>query len=217
MAKADQCKQGARGFTLIEVLIALSITGMVVGVLMNAVYYGAKVEASVDYQLRDIEGRLRSKDWFVAVLSGCIAADTPSGSRFKGTAKEISCETLMPLAGASHLPASRVRLQLISAEGGATEMVYLTQTTAGQYSPSQIIARWPDRKAEFVFVNAKSAQVAVWPVKFDDVETLPSRVDMRFTLEGVTEPIEIWSAAMRTTAWVEPKSDQLPFGSGKIP
>lgn len=70
----------AGGFTLVEILVALAMTGMLVALLMSSLYYGTRVQASLADELQVRERSLRRVDWFASSLQGCM----PLLSFFRG-------------------------------------------------------------------------------------------------------------------------------------
>ncbi len=201
------------GFTLVEVLIALAITGMVVAVLMSSVFYGAKVQSGIRQELVEREQILRSRAWFAEVVSSCIAADMPSGSAFEGAAQEIVCETLMPLQGNKVLGSQRVKLTLKrSPDGAGLQLVYSPLTRDA--SPS-VLYEFSARDGQFAFIAADGKTSARWPVQVNDSETLPARVELKLKRSDADVSDLVWTVSLRASPWLEHKL-RLPFGSGVL-
>lgn len=197
-----------RGFTLIEVLIALAITSMVVSVLMSSVFYGVKVQSAIRQELVEREQLLRSKTWFSELLGSCLPADSTSGSAFEGGPEEITCDSLMPLQGSKFLPAQRIRLSLRTGTAQNQQLVYRQSSTD---LSGQVIAELPMGVAAFSFVASNGVEVGKWPVMSNDPETLPRRI--RLKVRGAAgELIDFeWSTSVRASPWLEPVL-KLPFG-----
>lgn len=212
MAKSQSALQV--GFTLIEVLIALAITGMVVSVLMSSVFYGAKVQSGIRLELLDREQLLRGKAWFTEVLATCLPADTASGSAFEGTAQQIVCDTLMPLQGSTVLGAQRVRLALRKPPGqSALQLVYSPLSSSLE---PQVLTELPFGEGQFSFTDANAKRTSKWPQQINDPETLPTRIELALRDSGSPTAQAVWAVSLRATPWLEPKQ-RLPFGSGTLP
>ena len=198
----------SRGFTLIEVLIALAITSMVVSVLMSSVFYGTKVQLSIRQELVEREQFLRSKAWFSELLGSCLPADAASGSAFEGEGQEITCESLMPLQGRKFTTSQRIRLSLRADAKQNHQMVYYQPSTA---EVGQIIAEFSGGTTSFVFVGTDGVEVTKWPVMSNDPETLPRRIQLK--IKGSTgERTDFeWSTSVRASPWLEPVLKK-PFG-----
>ena len=197
------------GFTLVEVLIALAITGMVVSVLMSSVFYGAKVQSGIRQELVDREQLLRGKAWFYEVLSACLPADAASGSAFEGTPQYIVCDTLMPLQGGKIMGSQRIRISLKGSSGQALQLVY--SPTAGKGEPF-VLSELPFTEGRFSYYAAGGKVSPKWPLQFNDPETLPARIELNVRDSGNEASSVIWTVSLRATPWLEPKV-RLPFGS----
>jgi len=211
MVKSVHAVGAERGFTLIEVLIALAITSMVVSVLMSSVFYGAKVQSAIREELVEREQSLRTKDWFTNVLGACVPADGLSGSAFEGRPHEVVCETLAPLQGKKFLPSQRIRISLRQGTERTTQLVY---APAAVPTEEQVLMDIGDGSAEFAFLGVSGVEVPTWPVKPNDPETLPRRIVLKLKSRADPTSTEVWNVALLATPWLEPKGEALrPFGS----
>jgi prepilin-type N-terminal cleavage/methylation domain-containing protein len=230
-SKSSPRAQRQKGFTLIEVLIALAITSMVVAVLMSSVFYGAKVQSSIRDELVAREQSLRGKAWFSQVLSGCLPAEAAAvvrpgqapaniyNSAFAGSAKEVVCETLSPIKGARVLPALKVKLalrQTPNASGfGGSDSQQLTYQQVGSSDAAVVIADLPAGTPSFSFFGTRGVEVEQWPVNQGDTETLPRRIHLKVKSGTAEKPIFEWFVSVSATPWVEPVL-RTPFG-GPVP
>ena len=213
MAETWPRQQG--GFTLVEVLIALAITGMVVSVLMSSVFYGAKVQSGIRQELVEREQLLRGKAWFTEVLASCLPADAPSGSAFEGTSQQVVCDTLMPLQGNRVLGSQRVKLALKpSATGQGMQLVYSPLTSN---FPPAVLSHFASKEGQFTFIAANGKASAKWPLQINDPETLPARIELKLKLKGEDGAAtdSVWTVSLRASPWLEPKA-RLPFGSSNL-
>ena len=202
----------AAGFTLVEVLIALAITGMVVSVLMSSVFYGAKVQSGIRQELVDREQLLRGKAWFSEVLSACLPADAASGSAFEGEAQQIVCDTLMPLQGGKVMGSQRIKIALKGGSGQALQLIY--SPLAGKAEPL-VLSELPFSEGQFSFIAANRKVAPKWPLQINDPETLPARIELNLKDSSNPTAISVWTASLRATPWLEPKA-RLPFGSSTL-
>lgn len=201
------------GFTLIEVLIALAITGMVVSVLMSSVFYGAKVQSGLRQELVDREQLLRGKAWFAEVLSTCLPADAASGSTFEGTSQQIVCDTLMPLQGDKIMGSQRIKISLKGGSGQALQLVYSPLASAAE---PLVLSDLPYNEGQFSYVAANGKAVPKWPLQFNDPETLPGRIELQLKDSSNSARLGLWTVGLRASPWLEPKA-RLPFGSNNQP
>jgi len=196
------------GFTLVEVLIALAITGMVVSVLMSSVFYGAKVQNGIRQESIDRERHLRVKAWFAEVLSTCLPADAASGSAFEGSEQQIICDTLMPLEGSKVSGLHRVKIALKVGADRTMQLIYAPLTSQ---SEPLILAELPYRGGHFSYYGRNGKVGTKWPLQFNDPETLPSRIELSLTDGDILAPATVWIVSLQATPWLEPQP-RLPMG-----
>lgn len=196
-----------RGFTLVEVLVALVITGMLVSILMGSLYYLFRVEDALRDEIDVRENELRSKAWLSEILGGCLPAAGGSGSEFLGTADEIRCDTSAPLRPQKVLSPRRVTLNLKKGDEGGT---ILTYSEEGSRAEAVIIARFPEGESRFRYAGTKKSELDLWPPARNDPETLPRRVFIQIRTPGY-DRLE-WMVAIRAEPWLEPPVN-TPFGA----
>lgn len=204
---ANSCRRVQLGFTLIEVLIALAITAMVVAVLMSSVFYGGKVQSAIRSELVEREQLLRSKAWFVELLSTCLPSDATSTSAFSGTEQQVVCESLMPLRGNALLSSQRIMLALRSAPQHNLQLLY---SAIGSAAAPVVIADLPFISGQFSYYGNKGVEVAKWPLQINDPETLPRRVHLTLRAGVDSAPDAVWVVSLRASPWLEPKA-AIPF------
>ncbi len=196
-----------RGFTLVEVLVALVITSLLVSILMGSLYYLFRVEDSLRDEIVVRESELRSKAWFGEIVGGCLPAEGGSGSEFVGRARELVCDTVAPLRPQEITAPQRITLSLQRGKDGSTELTYREQ--GGKPGQAAIIAVFPEGDFQFVYVGIKKNELDTWPLARKDPETLPRRVLLRIKTRqhGDVE----WMALLRADPWLEPIFKN-PFG-----
>lgn len=200
-------RRSSRGFTLIEVMVALVITSLLVSVLVSALYYMFRVQDSLEREVVTRESDLRAKAWFADAVAGCLPVDMSAGSAFAGSEMEIRCETTAALQPAySGVPT----LVVFAIKRGQGDQMLLTyQEPAQKDSRPRVIAEWSASGASFRYVNIKGMETDRWPKNKTDLETLPRLV--RLSVKTPDNFPIIWSVALRNDPWIEPPF-KLPFG-----
>lgn len=212
MSDRQRTVEAMRGFTLMEILVALAITAMVVSVLMSSVFYGVKVQSAVRHELTQREPALRARFWFTEVLSSCLPAESSSPARFVGVAKEVACDSTHPLQGQAQQSVQRVRFGLREREGAPTELLY-TPATADA-APVALTAL-PEGAAEFVYFDHQGQEVPKWPISGQELQSLPQRIALRVKPDAGEKFVLEWPVSLRATPWLEPGT-KLPPGFGLI-
>jgi prepilin-type N-terminal cleavage/methylation domain-containing protein len=201
-------RRNSSGFTLIEVMVALVITGLLVSILVSSLYYMFRVQGSLHSEVVTRETDLRAKAWFADVVAGCLPVDYHVGTVFSGSATEIRCETTSALQpGYNGVPALVVLALKRGEQSGY--MVFTYQELARNDTKPHDLFEWIATEAEFRYVNIKGEDMDRWPKEKDDLETLPRLVKLTVKTSDMG-PI-VWVTALRNDPWIEP-APKLPFG-----
>lgn len=202
----------SRGFTLVEVLIALVITSLLISILVSSLYYVFRVQDLLHNEVVEREAALRAKAWFTEVLEACLPAAKTSASAFSGNPQEIRCETLAPLEPRRIPLPLRITFALRREKDLVTQLTYLEQ--GQEQARLRTIATWPGGDSHFVFVDAKGRQLDQWPPQQPDIkedsEALPALIKLVFKSSGDANP-SLWLVAPRADGWLPPPPKN-PFG-----
>lgn len=190
----------SKGFTLVEVLVALVITSLLVSILMGLLFYVYRAQTSLRAEIVEREFDLRTRDWFSETLSGCMSAAGMSGNEFIGTQTEISCDSLAPLRPQRILAPQRITLSLRRNSNNQNELTYNQQgdnTSSG--TPLTLL---PFGEAQFIYYDTHGEEKTEWPVVMNNAETLPRRI--RLVVKQSSKVVFDWLATPRADPWLEP-------------
>jgi prepilin-type N-terminal cleavage/methylation domain-containing protein len=169
--------KGVRGFTLVEMLVAMAITSLLVMLLMGFLYYVFRIEQAVRLEADKREPDLRSAAWLRDAISGClpVAAEDPSGSAFSGGPNEMRCETTLPLSAQSPRTPARIALTIKKSEAETgTKLVY--QDDEGVGPVDLLLSAYPG--LTFAYIGSSGKQVDRWPLQGQAEERLPRIVQL---------------------------------------
>ena len=199
----------AGGFTLVEILVALAMTGMLVALLMSSLYYGTRVQASLADELQVRERSLRRVDWFASSLLGCMPLAPKIGAAMVATATEITCMTVSPLQARAQPSPQRIRWTLRKSENDP-RIAELTYKDLDDSSSSELVVEsFPASQARFAYVGVNGQEVLTWPLTAQSPETLPRLIYM--VLEDGRTAQVAWVTALLADPWLEQEA-QNPFG-----
>lgn len=207
-----RCPSDESGFTLLEVLVALVITGLLVAILMSSLYYMFRAQDKVSQEIAGREADLRVKAWVIDALEHCLPRERRlyADFTFTGSAKEIRCETTAAIGPHTQTIPLLITLSLSTGEKSGTRLTYKEQGSTE--SQPITLTVWPEGEAKFTFHDADGQPMDQWPPEKPDAPALPSLITLLIKQPDATLA---WLAAPRADGWVPPPPTN-PFGI-KIP
>lgn len=161
-----------RGFTLIEILVVLIMTGMVSGILFQAIERAYRLQERFGIELFSAQQGQMATDWYRQTIQG-LRPDYPDGkSQFKGTQNEFSGLTDLSLGQNQGMPTAITWQLRNNPESGQTELRYLESQQA------TTILAWPRTEAHFVYMDDKQAPHELWPPPLGLWPQLPSQIQL---------------------------------------
>ncbi len=200
-----------QGFTLIEVMIALVITGMLISILVSALYYMSRVQESIHNEVVFREADLKRRAWLSGILTNCLPVTAEIGARFSGTATSIKCETSAPLSPAVRGGSAITTLSIENTTSGDSRLTYAEEKNDGTTAPAYTLHEWPQHTARFLYFNARGEKFEKWPVKEKQPELLPGSIQLE--IKNQTGAPEVWLFSLRHTPWLE-DAPINPFANG---
>ena len=192
-----------RGFTLLEMLVALVITSMLVALITGALFYVLQVREKLGRELVDGTTVFRTQSWFETVVAGCLPITADQEGSFAGEERGFKALTQGALRASALVPPMPVELRL---ENGGTNELRLEYKEAG--GKSIVLARWENAEGHFRYYDALGLAHDDWKVAIGAYENLVPRL---VELE-VKSPAgkELYLAAVQADGWVE-RPATLPF------
>lgn len=207
MKRLPVTRSTTRGFTLVEVMVALVITSLLVSILMGLLFYVYRGQDALRGEVVEREFELRTRDWFSETLSACMPAEGMSNNEFIGSPTEISCDSLAPLRPKRILAPLRITLTLRRNSNNQNELAYSQQGDTSSTSTSLTLL--PSGEAKFIYYDTHGEEKIEWPIGKNHPETLPRRV--RLVIKQSSETVFDWLATPRADPWLEPVIKN-PFG-----
>ncbi len=180
------------GFTLIEVLVVLIMTGTITGLLFQALERAYRLQDRFGAELFGAQQGQMAIDWYRQTVQG-LRTDYPDGKNlFKGSEQEFSGLSDNSLGGQSGAPTPigwQIQKNLHS---GLIELVYLEQD---KQTPILI---WQTKGARFLYVDDQQTQHDTWPPPFGLWPQLPKQIQLLTLGGGGVDPITIIAAPTST-------------------
>lgn len=147
------------GFTLLEVLVVITIAGLISTLLMQGFAYVVHLRSQFLIQLDDLQRGTLQEHWFRSTTAA-LTPDYNNGKHiFKGDSEQFSGLTLAPLNATTGTPVA-FTWRLESKEG-FTILSYQDET-----DNTIEVMRWLGEEGEFTYWSATGESSSAWPPLF---------------------------------------------------
>lgn len=173
-----------RGFTVLEMIVVLMITGLITVILFQGLGLALQSRLRVSDQLTDLDQRALQ----VSILSTPLKAlipDYPDGSDvFQGQAQRLRGLTMMPLQGTAGAPTGFGMAIDYDPESDETILTYFERGY-----DAVAIARWPGDKGAFSYRGREGDWATSWPPR-DDPQAVQAPRTVRLST-GLYDDLEL--------------------------
>jgi len=163
-------REDGGGFTLLEMLVVLLLTGMVAAILFQGLGQVLRIEGRRSTQLHESRQGEMYVQWFRQCINGLLPGYPDGENRFRGTAREMRGRSLFPLDVASEavLP---IRWQLRFDPGsGRTQLRY------GGADHGPVVLSWQGNSGRFVYFDFEGGAHDSWPPYSGTWPQLPASI-----------------------------------------
>lgn len=184
-----------KGFTLLEMLVALVLTGFLVALLSGSLHYALQAREKLTDELVNGKRALALQSWFRAVVGGAIPITGDRDERFLGKRQEFTLFT----AG-SLLPQQVVKPELVtlSLRKNANRDLELVYREGGK---DYLLASWAEGEGEFQYFEDQGRARSEWTVEPQARTRLLPRLVKLEVRAGSRD--EVFLAATNATGWLE--------------
>lgn len=176
-----------RGLTLVELLVAIVILGLLMTLVSQAIYQVAQIARAAQGASQELHGRWGG-GWSVsALLANLVAPTEVTGTVFTGSSSRISGYSTLSLGESSTgiapfaLSLERSTRAPQEAAKAFTDLTHTRQGESARRAEAPTVARFSG-VAEFAFMDRAGAIKAIWPAgpsSGADAEVLPRAVVVR--------------------------------------
>jgi len=164
------------GFTLLEVLVVLVISGMVSGILFQAYDLTLRLNRQFGVEYVASQQGVMLADWFRQGLEG-LQPDYPEGAhKFKGEPKKFSGLSTSTLTAEFGVPAPITWELTYDAAGGETSL-------RGAIEGAPLFS-WPGTMGRFVYLDTKGEAHDTWPPPLGLWPQLPAAIRLEAGRNG---------------------------------
>lgn len=163
-----------RGFTLLEMLVVLILTGMITAILMQGLHQVFWLQTHFDRELYDTQQGEMYTDWFRQSVNGLMPDYNDGKHKFKGTERELSGMTLSPLNTATEALVPFVWRLRFEPKAGQTQLVY------GSEENAPVVLSWRGNSGRFAYFDANSKSHDLWPPALGKWPQLPNAIYLEY-------------------------------------
>jgi prepilin-type N-terminal cleavage/methylation domain-containing protein len=152
MAKAEN-----QGFTLVEILVVLIITGFIVAILLQALQQVFRLQTHFGHEIFHTQNGAMYADWFRQSINGLMPDNKDGKHKFLGEQKQMRGLTLSPLdVEGGALSPFTWKLEF-KAQSGQTGLYY------GEGTAREPVLAWAGSNGAFIYVDAENNPHDSWP------------------------------------------------------
>lgn len=146
-----------RGFTLVEILVVLILTGLIVGILFQALSQVFRLQGQVGGEMQAMREDAMRSDWFRQLVQGLQPDYEDGKDKFQAGHRRMAGLTINPLsAGQGALTPFMLELQFDNRRGE-------TLLRYGKGEDAPVLLAWPGDQGRFVFMDADGGEHEDWP------------------------------------------------------
>ncbi len=148
-----------RGFTLLEMLVVLTITSLVSVILFQGLGTVLAVRSTVASTVLTLRDLVLQRNIIIDPIRGIIPDHIRGTHKFSGNGQSMTGLTIRPLGESSGAPRP---FQLTFAFDSSTNMTRLIYQGDGTLGP-QVVASWPGNRGQFVYGDINGQWLPMWP------------------------------------------------------
>jgi general secretion pathway protein J len=181
----------SRGFTLIEILVVLIITGFIVTILLQSLHQVFRLQTHFGSEIFHTQNGAMYTDWYRQSINGLMPDFVEGKQKFSGAQRQMSGLTLSPLDQESGVLAPFVWRLKFDPRSGQTGLYY---GDAGEKQPVLPILAWQGDSGRFIYIDAENEVHDSWPPFLGKWPQLPSAIYLE---SGAAEQRRLIVAAPR--------------------
>ncbi len=163
----------SRGFTLVEILVVMIITGFIVAILLQSLHQIFRLQTHFGSEIFHTQNGAMYADWFRQSINGLMPDYKDGKHKFRGEQQQMSGLTLSPLGleGGALTPFAW-RLEF-DPRSGQTGLYY---GDAGEKQPALPMLAWQGNSGRFIYIDAENEHHDSWPPFVGKWQQLPRAI-----------------------------------------
>ena len=182
----------SRGFTLVEILVVLIITGFIVAILLQSLQQVFRLQTHFGHEIFHTQNGAMYADWFRQSINGLMPDYNDGKNKFNGDPRQMSGLTLSPLDRENGTLAPFVWRLEFDTRSGQSGLYYGTSETAQPMQTTLPILEWPGNNGRFIYLDAEGEAHDNWPPFLGKWPQLPATINLE---SGTHETLRLIVAA----------------------
>lgn len=190
-----------KGFTLIEVIVALAITSLIMTLLMGATFYVMQIRVKLTEEVRTGEQQARKELWFEQIVASILPVPTEDPGTFKATETQFSTWLSRPLNANILATPTEATLQLQkNIDISGIDLIYSTE------KDKFILKSWPEASAHFAYFDNSGKKLTAWSPLQQASERIPRAIQVEVLSSKDNSIMDFWFAKIEAAPYLEQKS-----------
>lgn len=166
MTRQLQC----RGFTLVEILVVLVITGFIVTILLQGLHQVFRLQSHFGSEIYHGQQGAMLADWFRQSINGLMPDYDDGNNRFRGEQRQMSGLSISPLSPENGTPTPFAWRVQFNPRSGQTGLHY------GMEQAAAAILTWEGNSGHFIYMDVEGEAHDSWPPFLGKWPQLPKAI-----------------------------------------
>lgn len=172
----------SNGFTLVEILVVMVLTGFIVTVLLQGLQQVMRLQTHFGAEIFSSQRGAMLTDWYRQSIAGLTPDYIDGKNRFRGESAQMHGQTLQPVTADSGAPTPFAWRIQFDAQSGTTQVRY------GDDDAAPVILSWQGSTGRFIYIAADDSTHDVWPPVFGIWPQIPKAIYLE---HGKSSAIEL--------------------------
>lgn len=150
-------KDQSRGFTLVEILVVMIITGFIVAILLQSLQQVFRLQIHFGHEIFHTQNGAMYADWYRQSINGLMPDYQDGKHKFRGERRQMSGLTLSPLGIENSAVAPFSWRLEFDPRSGQSGLFY------GDAKSTEPILAWEGNSGHFSYLDEKNAAHESWP------------------------------------------------------
>jgi prepilin-type N-terminal cleavage/methylation domain-containing protein len=201
-----ESKESKKGFTILEMLVVIAMSGMIVTMLLNGLQHVMNLHHRFGVELDHNRQEAMRHAWLTQLIEG-THPDYPDGAnKFLGSERELKGLSNGVFTQQLGVPTPFTLSLRYQPEQNRTILEYQENH---QKDKTLVLLSWSGRRGRFTYLDNKQQAHDSWPPALDQAQQIPNSIQLEIDRDG-----QPWLLAYKPAGPVNPLPDITKFLAG---